>query len=90
MSAATGAQLYSQGGLTFIASVVDGGKPSSIDGMFSLTLTWLSRSVGVTQLSGGNVVIHLKRQRVSWCRPRRSTVRGRSWDATTRSRGRAL
>ncbi len=63
VSAATGAQLFGEGGLSFVARVVDGGKPSSIDGdTFSLTLTGgtYPKSIGATQLGGGNVMIHLK------------------------------
>jgi subtilisin family serine protease len=55
-----------QGNLRFVATVTDGGLPSSNNGdYFSLTVTnstggTVIKSLGATQLGGGNVVVHPK------------------------------
>ena len=63
VSAVDGSQLFGEGNLSFVASVRDTGLPSSnVGDTFSLTLTGgsYSKSIGPTQLGGGNAVIHLK------------------------------
>jgi hypothetical protein len=63
--ASNGVQLYGDGNATFTATVVDSGKSSGIGSdKFALTVYGkngvLYKSVPVTPLRGGNVVIHLK------------------------------